>query len=207
MSKSIFDKLYEDVMKDDALDLGISAGPEGEAGDKGADLGGESDEVTLTLPRDVAQKLHDLLMDVLGAGETEEAGGEGEDVGGEGEDKGAEEDEQHEDKKEDDKKDEDQEAIAGEATDIKELPDHTASLKAVKGQANVVKGTVTGSAKAGKGGDGSVKDGVDGKGTDHGHALVGSGVKGGAPTSVKGRSNVVNSVIKGGGKGDQSLFQ
>ena len=206
MSKSIFDKLYEDVMKDDAADLGISTGPEGEAADK-TDLdlsGGSEDTVTVTLDKDTAQKLHDALVGVLEAGVESETEGESETGGEDLGDELKSEDEESKDKKHD--KDEDEE-IAGEATDIQELPDHTAQLKATKGQANVVKGTVTGSAKAGKGGDGTVKDGIDGKGTDHGHALVGSGIKGGAPTSPKGKANVVSGVIKGGGKGDQSFYQ
>ena len=77
MSKSIFDKLYEDVMKDDAIDLGIEAGPEGEAGDKASNVDTGSEDVTLTLSRDVAQKLHDLLSDVLGGGVEDEGGSEG----------------------------------------------------------------------------------------------------------------------------------
>lgn len=130
MSKSIFDKLYEDVMKDDALDLGIQAGPEGEAGDKPEDIGGESDEVTITLSRDVAQKLHDVLMGVLG-GESEDVGGD--DLGGESEDVGGEseipsdEDEQSKKEDKDEEKDEDNEEVAKEAIVSepapKELPD------------------------------------------------------------------------------------
>ena len=132
MSKSIFDKLYEDVMKDDALDLGIQAGPEGEAGDAPADVGGESDEVTITLSRDLAQKLHDVLAGVVG-GETE-GEGEGEDLGGEdiggdeaaGDEVTADEDEQHKAEKKDEEKDEDEEVakegIVSEPAP-KELPD------------------------------------------------------------------------------------
>lgn len=124
-NKSIFDKLYEDVMKDDALDLGIQAGPEGDSADAAGDLGGdESSDVTLTLSRDVAQKLHDLLADVLGGGE-EPSSDEGADSEA-GDELGLkDEDEQSKAEKEDDKeeKDEDQEEVAGEATDIQELPD------------------------------------------------------------------------------------
>jgi len=199
--KSIFDKLYEDVMKDDALDLGIQAGPEGEAGDKaGLDLsGGSEDTVTIKLDKDLAQKLHDALMEVLSTEGEAEGETEGEDEGGsEGES-------------------EDNQEVAGESIAIDQAEDRGTPVSgtvkggeatSVKGQANVVKGTVTGAAKAGKGGVGKVTDNVvDGEGTEIGHALVGSGPKGGAPTSTKGRANVVNSVIKGGGKGDQSLFQ
>jgi hypothetical protein len=191
MSKSIFDKLYEDVMKDDALDLGIQAGPEGEAGDTAGDEIEGSEEVTLTLPRDVAQKLHDMLMNVLGAAaEDKEEDLGGEDLGSE-EDKGTEEDEIQ------------NAEVAGEATAIEELPDSKG--QALTSKNNKVPSTVT-KAGHGKGGDGKVTDKVGNDG-DKGHALVGSGVKGGAPTPVKGKANVVSSVIKGGGKGDQSFFQ
>jgi hypothetical protein len=191
MSKSIFDKLYEDVMKDDALDLGIQAGPEGEAGDTAGDKIEGSEEVTLTLPRDVAQKLHDMLMNVLGAAaEDKEEDLGGEDLGSE-EDKGTEEDEIQ------------NAEVAGEATAIEELPDSKGQTLA--GKNNKVPSTVT-KAGHGKGGDSKVTDKVGNDG-DKGHALVGSGVKGGAPTSVKGKANVVSGVIKGGGKGDQSFFQ
>jgi hypothetical protein len=189
MSKSIFDKLYEDVMKDDALDLGIQAGPEGEAGDAAGDKIEGGDDVTLTLPRDVAQKLHDMLMNVLGA-EADDAGEE--DLGGETEDAGEEDEIQNAE-------------VAGEATAIEELPDSKGQTLA--GKNNKVPSTVT-KAGHGKGGEGKVHGNiVDGEGKDIGHSLVGAGVKGGAPTSVKGKANVVSGVVKGGGKGDQSFFQ
>jgi hypothetical protein len=192
--KSIFDKLYEDVMKDDALDLGIQAGPEGEAGDKAEhDLsGGSENTVTIKLDKDLAQKLHDVLMAVLGG----EAEGEAE-----SETEGESEDNQE---------------VAGESIAIDQAEERGTPVSGTvkggestspKGQANVVKGTVTGAAKAGKGGEGDVNNPIDGSGKSFGHALVGSGVKGGDATSTKSRANVVNSVIKGGGKGDQSLFQ
>jgi hypothetical protein len=212
MSKSIFDKLFEDVMGDDALDLGIKAGPEGAAGDESSDLdlstGG--DTVSITLDKDVAKKLHEVLMAALEQGEAEgesEAEGEAEaDLGGEVSD------EDNEEKKEDKEADEDNEELAGEAIDAEEIGTPVSGKvrggepTSPKGTANVVKSTVSSLAKHGKGGDGKVTDkcGNDG---DKGHALVGSGIKGGAPTSPKGRNNVVSGVVKGGGKGDQTLFQ
>lgn len=75
---NLFDRLYEEVMGDEEA-LGIDTGSEVE------DLGGEDemgDEVTLSLPRDVAQQLHDALGALLG-GEDE---GEGEGMEDEGED-------------------------------------------------------------------------------------------------------------------------
>lgn len=91
MSKSVFDKLYNKVLKenfgqeDDTDALGLSdATPDSEFGDEGFgdegedDLGGEGDEVTFSLPREVAQQLIDVLQGVLGGGE-EDFGDEGAD--------------------------------------------------------------------------------------------------------------------------------
>ena len=177
MSKSIFDKLYEDVMKDDALDLGIQAGPEGDALDKAGDVGGESEDVTVTLPRDVAQKLHDLLHDILG---TEEDHSGEEDLGDDTEEKpedeqapvAAAEDEQSKAKKEDKKEDEDQEEVAGEATELEELPDSKG--QSLQGKNNKVAGKL-GHAKGGKA-SGDIKATNDGKLTalpdSKGHTLT-----------------------------------
>lgn len=84
-NKSEFDKLYEFAMEGDE-DLGgfeIDAmGGEDELGDDslGDELGG--DEVTLTLPRDVAEQLHEVLGGVLGG---DEVGDDlGDDLGDEG---------------------------------------------------------------------------------------------------------------------------
>ncbi len=85
MSKSVFDKLYNKVLKEnfgqenDADALGLSdATPDSDFGDEGfGDEGGdEGDEVTFTLPRDVAQQLIDVLQGALGGGE-EDFGDEG----------------------------------------------------------------------------------------------------------------------------------
>lgn len=88
-NKSLFEKLFEEVMQDDAEALGLpsSEGGEGSGEMGGDDFGSEEeggDEVTLTLDRETAQKLHDLLGDILGGGEeTEEEGGEMGEEGGE----------------------------------------------------------------------------------------------------------------------------
>lgn len=66
--KSIFDKLYEDVLGGDE-DMGgfDDLGAEDELPGEGEEgLGDELDEVTLTLPRDLAERLHEALMDQLG---------------------------------------------------------------------------------------------------------------------------------------------
>ena len=85
-NKSLFEKLFEEVMQDDAEALGLPSGEGSEgAGERGGeDFGSEEggDEVTLTLDRETAQKLHDLLGGILGGGEeTEEEGGMDEEGG------------------------------------------------------------------------------------------------------------------------------
>lgn len=180
MSKSIFDKLFEDVMgvdgadtdAKDALDLGVGAEAEAVA---------EEGDVTITLSRDLAKKLHDVLMGVLGAeGESEvEAEGEAEDAEGhEGHVAGNEDAEE---------KEEDKKEVAGEATEMTELK--PSAGQTLQGKNNKVGGTVD-SLVAKGGGDGKVTDKVGNDG-DKGHALVGAGVKGGASTSPKGKANVV----------------
>ena len=84
---NIFDKLYSTIMEGDDpfADLdsmgGDDLGGEDElGGDEELEIGG--DEVTLSLPRDLAEKLHDALMDQLGDGEEgEEPGEEGDPFG------------------------------------------------------------------------------------------------------------------------------
>ena len=105
-NKSLFEKLFEEVMQDDAEALGL---PSGEGSEGAGEMGGEDfgseeggDEVTLTLDRETAQKLHDLLGGILGGGEeteeeTEEEGGM-EDMGDEAaEDEDADSEEDAED--------------------------------------------------------------------------------------------------------------
>lgn len=189
MSKSIFDKLYEDVMSDqleadvkDAEALGLPSNDSGES------AGGE-EEVTFTLSRDVAQKLHDVLMAALGA---EEASDEGSDEGTDEEAQEAgvptEANEEKKDEKKKEEKDEDSENVAAEATELKELPNSAG--ESLQKKDNKV-GDVTKSLVSHGAGDSKVTDKVGNDG-DKGHALVGAGVKGGAPTSPKGKANVVN---------------
>jgi len=172
MSKSIFDKLFEDVMgvdgadteAKDALDLGVGAEAEAVA---------EEGDVTITLSRDLAKKLHDVLMGVLGA----ESEGESEDA--EGHDKESEDAEGH--------GEESEHMVAGEATELTEVK--PAAGLSLTDKNNKV-GDETAKLVAKGGGDGKVTDKV-GNDSDKGHALVGAGVKGGAPTSPKGKANVV----------------
>lgn len=122
MNKSIFDRLYEEVMlendmhlpnQDDSTDaeaLGLPGEHEG--------AGVDGEEVTITLSRELAQKLHDALMECLGEHE-----GEPMDMEDEGE---SEEDEQ----------------TFGEATDIEPLSDEHGKKLMAKGSQKVP-GTVT----------------------------------------------------------------
>ena len=69
--KSTFDKLFESVMSEDDQNeleaLGIDAGDEGDV------EVGETDEVTITLDRDMAEKLCDLLKEACGDDDDMEA--------------------------------------------------------------------------------------------------------------------------------------
>jgi len=184
---NIFDKLFEEVMglsqdDQDAQDLGLTLPAAGDkpAGEEGANAEGD---VTLTLPRDVAQKLCDMLHGVLDAG-AEETSDEDE-VDGESED--AEGHADH-DKEAEEANEEGSQAIAGEATATETLPDSKG--KTLQGKSNKVTADVSNSLKSSGGGDGKTTDKVGNDG-DKGHALVGGGVKGGASTSPKGKANVV----------------
>ena len=80
-TKSSFDKLFEDVMSDEDVDLALS--------------NGDGDEVTVTLDRATAQALHDVLMAALegGSDEGDDMEMEGDDMEGddmEGDDMGGE---------------------------------------------------------------------------------------------------------------------
>lgn len=92
-----FDKLFKSVVNEnfsgmeDAEDDVDAFGLEDEMTDDemDSDLGSGEDEVTFTLDRATAQKLHDVLMTVLGDEGSDEGGDEGEldfDMGEEGED-------------------------------------------------------------------------------------------------------------------------
>jgi hypothetical protein len=76
---NIFDKLYSTIMEGDDpfadLEPDLPGGDEDLGGDDELDIGG--DEVTLSLPRDLAEKLHEVLMAQL------EGDDDGDDLGGE----------------------------------------------------------------------------------------------------------------------------
>jgi len=201
---SNFDKLYEAVMSEDDVELGITDAQPGTA-DVAPAATSEETELTpkehLAKAIELLQKLQslDLIPDDVGGDES----ASDEDYEMSSSDEDGEET--------DDSEDEDGE-MATEEIEAEDLGH--ALVNAKKGQelskvssgSNKVASTVTSLAKNGKGGDSKVTDKVGTEG-ERGHALVGSGVRGGAPTSTKGKANVVSSVIKGGGKGDQDLFQ
>jgi hypothetical protein len=194
---SNFDKLYEAVMSEDDVELGITGAQPGVAEVAPAATG---EEIELT-PKEHLAKAIELLqklqsLDLI----SDEAEAEGETEAG------SDEDGEY-------MSSEDNEEIATEEIEAEDIGH--ALVNAKKGQeltkvssgSNKVASTATSLAKTGKGGIGDVNNPVDGSGKEQGHALVGSGVKGGAPTSTKGKANVVSGVIKGGGKGDQDFFQ
>lgn len=82
MSKSLFEKLFEDVMGETDVDLGTAASDEAALGIEGGEDHGDEhgDEVTFTLDRATAEKLHAALGSILGGGE-EEAFEGGEEAG------------------------------------------------------------------------------------------------------------------------------
>jgi len=198
---SNFDKLYEAVMSEDDVELGITGAQPGAAEVAPAATG---EEIELT-PKEHLAKAIELLqklqsLDLIPDESEAEAEVEGETEAG------SDEDGEY-------MSSEDNEEIATEEIEAEDIGH--ALVNAKKGQeltkvssgSNKVASTATSLAKTGKGGIGDVNNPVDGSGKEQGHALVGSGVKGGAPTSTKGKANVVSSVIKGGGKGDQDFFQ
>lgn len=125
---SIFDKLYEDVMKTDELNLntGIGMGPEGSAGDVedfdvDSETDSDSDESTES-PKEMLQKAIDLLQQVADSmGEDEGSDESDTDL----EDLGVDSDE------DEDAEEEDEHGMY-ETTDIEKLPD-SAGHKLQKG--------------------------------------------------------------------------
>ena len=158
MSKSIFDKLYENVMSDsmemgneDAESLELDAlGIEDDT--SGEEMGGE-DTVTITLSKDLAKQLHDVLMGVIGEGETE--------VEDMGEDMGEESDAEMDFESE--TPEEDEEEMGHTLVNAK---------KPAMGEKGSNKVNMKLKPSGGKGGDGKYTDEVSGDAGDLGHALV-----------------------------------
>ena len=128
-SMSIFDKLYEDVMKNDELDLntGIGMGPEGDMGDTDVldiETDVDSDETPET-PKEMLQKAIDLLQQVADSMGEEETDTDSdlEDLGIDDEKKDEDEECEDEDEEHEDEDEEcgDDEEPMKEATDIKPL--------------------------------------------------------------------------------------
>jgi len=164
-NKSLFEKLFEEVMENDEASLGIEGGDStGDMGGEGGDDFGDDmgdDEVTLTLDKATAEKIMDLLSAALGSGE--EGDGEGEDFdemgGGEegemgGEDFGGMGDEAaEEDDEEDSEEDDDDEGSLKESPQAQYKPfNNTGEQMTKPGNRKVggVAGNVSGAGKAEK---------------------------------------------------------
>jgi hypothetical protein len=129
--KSVFDKLFEEVMNNDSDDqeLGALGIGDDEGDDTDTDEG--SDEVTLTLDRATAQKICDMLQSQLGGDEGEDEGDD--DTGDLGDDEAdSEEDFEYfgyDESEEDEGMDEEEDDMVPEGIDIQELsPEHGRSL-------------------------------------------------------------------------------
>jgi hypothetical protein len=198
-------------MQDDAEALGLPSGEETEAGGMGDEAGGmEDDQVTLTMDRETAQKLHDLLGSVLGGGEEETEGEEfgGEEGEGEGE---SEEDEESswsasEDSEEDEETEEEdsEEGEDEEEGSLKESPQAQYTKFETEGKAKTLQGKgnmVVGGAVASKvSGQGSPEKTAQTQGTAHympfKHKV----------DDAKGSQVVKSKMTKKSGEGD-SIFQ
>ena len=160
--KSTFDKLFENVMSDEEQQeleaLGVDTE---EGGDEEA-----SDEITVTLNRDMAKQLCDILQAAIGEEEPEAEDMEHED----GEHYEMEEDEE-------DGEDEDEDETHKEAVDATDeghplVNQKTGNPTPVTGGANQVKSVVSSKAKKGSGGKNSKPKITGYSVSDEGHALV-----------------------------------
>jgi hypothetical protein len=129
-NKSLFEKLFEEVMENDEAALGIDGG---DTGDMGGDLGGDDmggddmggDDVTITLDKATAQKLCDLIQAAMGGDEGEDdMGGDdlGDDLGGDMGGEGGEDFGGSEDAEDEDEEDEDAEEDEEDEGSLKESP-------------------------------------------------------------------------------------
>jgi hypothetical protein len=136
MNKSIFDRLYEEVMNGDEPSVTHNDIESADAEALDLPTGEEEGEVTVTLDRETAKKLHDVLMAVLGS-----------------------EEEQHD---EEELEGEDEESDTQfEATDIKELPSAVGKLTQKN---NKVANSWTTHHVDGKLGEGEIDGEIDAKG-------------------------------------------
>jgi len=181
--KSKFDKLFENVMDDDLdtnMDLGPSAGPEGDMDlDMDSDIDTDtemgSEEVTITMDRETAQKLYDMLGSVI-EGDSEDMGGSGDeedsdledleiDVDSEEDSEMEDEDEEHEYSDEDEEEDEEMK----EEVEAEKLTDEHG--KKLTSHDNKVPGTLKSAAKGKASTDVTKASDLTALG-DKGHALT-----------------------------------
>jgi len=160
MSKSIFDKLYENVMSDsmmgmdneDAETMELDAlGIDSYMG--GEDMGGDEDTVTITLSKDLAKQLHDVLMGVIG----DEGEGEMEDMGEE--DMGGDELDFEAETPEEDEEEMGHSIVNAKKPNMGEKGNNKVNVKLKPSGGS-------------SGGDGKYTDEVNGNAGDLGHALV-----------------------------------
>ena len=164
--KSTFDKLFENVMSDEEQQeleaLGVDTE---EGGDEEA-----SDEITVTLSKDMAKQLCDILQAAIGEEDPEAEDMEHEDMEHEDEEYYGEEDEE-------DGEDEDEDETHKEAVDATDeghplVNQKTGNPTPVTGGANQVKSVVSSKAKKGSGGKNSKPKITGYSVSDEGHALV-----------------------------------
>ncbi len=216
-NKSIFDRLYEEVMDDELeiKELGIGDEDGGDIDELGGDDEAGENTVTITLDKDLARQLCDVLKGVV-EDEDGDEDGLGDEGGDEGDFEGDFEGEEGEGggfpeemEETDEETDEEEENFNyfGEEIESEDLGTPLVNQRkggstSVKGSANVVQSTHTKSVGS-KGGDSKVTNKTGD--TTEGTPLVNQ--KKGGSTPVKGSGNVIKSKIKGGGKGDQEFFQ
>lgn len=148
MNKSIFDRLYEDVMNENLDSPEAVDQHDAEALDLPGTDTSDSDEVTVTLSKELAEKLHDALMAVLGSDE-----------------------EQHGEDEAEDEEAEDEENTLPEATELEELKVSGSVAKGGKhpwelggAKSNQVKDSWSTHHVDGKIGEGEIDGEVDAKG-------------------------------------------
>ena len=182
MNKSIFDRLFEDVMSDNITSPEAADQHDAEALDLPGTEERGSEEVTITLSKELAGKLHDALMAVLGSDEEQH-----------GEEEGAGEEEDAEEHVAGCKCDkcvgsEDDESTLPEATELKELPSTVEKMTKVGGNTNQVSDSWSTHHVDGTEGAGEVK--VQAQPSPKKEKLAG-------PTPVKGTANYVASMQSG----------
>ena len=163
-NKSLFEKLFEEVMENDEAALGIEGGDSaGDMGGEGEDFGGDDmggDEVTLTLDKATAEKLMDLLSAAMGGGHEEEGEAEGDEFGGSEEGAGEEhfggmgsEDAEEEEEEDAEEEEDDDEGSLKESPQAQYKPFNNTGeqmTKPTNRKVGGVAGTVSGAGKAEK---------------------------------------------------------